>query len=619
MRQSYVWTASDRKLCIHFSLDVVSRLGLEALEAYKSVPRRGLEIGGLLLGRIETQDDRATIYIDDFDPVESEHRSGPSYLLSENDLERLQTEVSSHPDSIGIYRTQTRSEELSLQTLDTQLFEQYFSGPDRVFLLIRPADSTAEVFVRQDGRLAAVHEFPFRVSDLASEAEAAPESGVPAVVEAAPAPPAVERPITPHAARVAALEAARRTALRIPDPPAEPTPAATRPTSDRAAALMAARAAANRDPEPSGRRWNWAIAAAALVLGALAGAAVYKLVPHASSPRTAAIPATTAPSVSRPAEAAKPATEPHVALEVQRHGRALRLMWDRNSPVVRSATHGMLYIIDGSHNSQLDLDQHELGSGLVSYWPETQDVNFRLEVFSPTQSSDDSIRVVGGTPSSAKTPAAAASSDSEPEPASQTAATKPVPPPQTQAPGSQAGADRQAEPDARPSPFQPAPKPAAAPAPVQPIAAVVNNNNIERAAPEAQPEVAVRAEPVTPSRLGAVIGKIPLLRRIHKERPAFVAPEPVRDPRPSLTAQERKALVRPVSVTVKAYLNDAGKVDYAELLSTSGGDARLFGTSAVYTARHWTFTPARVGDQKIKSEVLLHFRFIPAQSVASLR
>src|SRR6185437_6693845 len=174
MRQSYVWTASDRKLCIHFSLDVVSRLGLEALEAYKSVPRRGLEIGGLLLGRIETQDDRATIYIDDFDPVESEHRSGPSYLLSENDLERLQTEVSSHPDSIGIYRTQTRSEELSLQTLYTQLFEQYFSGPDRVFLLIRPADSTAEVFVRQDGRLAAVHEFPFRVSDLASEAEAAP-------------------------------------------------------------------------------------------------------------------------------------------------------------------------------------------------------------------------------------------------------------------------------------------------------------------------------------------------------------------------------------------------------------------------------------------------------------
>ena len=40
-------------LKIQLSLDVIVRLGLGVMEGFKLVPRRGLEVGGLLLGRVE--------------------------------------------------------------------------------------------------------------------------------------------------------------------------------------------------------------------------------------------------------------------------------------------------------------------------------------------------------------------------------------------------------------------------------------------------------------------------------------------------------------------------------------------------------------------------------------
>lgn len=587
MSQSYVWTSDDRPLAIHLSLDVVSRLGLQALEAYKSVPRRGLEVGGLLLGRTETVSGVTTIYIEDFHPVESEHRSGPSYVLSEADLARLDQELAAHPGTVGIYRTQTRSEELSLQTVDGQIFEQYFTSPDRLFLLISPAEAKAEFFVREDGRLVPVQEFPFRAADLVGTEEAweAPATS--------PPPPLVQQEVV--------------------SPPTVRQDVVSPPRPSRAAALEAARLAAI-PPEPPRRRgtWNWAIAALAVGLGAACGAAIFHYFPRVPLPVVSrrAPPTATAPAAT--------AAAPHVALEVQRQGRSIKLTWDKNSPMIRNAAHAVLYIVDGKHNSQLDLDPRELNSGLVSYWPETDDVSFRLEVFAPRQSSDDSIRVVGGMPipQSAPAPTPVSPATVKSSAADETPdAHLSRPPAKTPA---ESSADRAVVSDARPSPFQPAPKLAAAPAPVASVAAPLP---AEKPAPETRPrpQIAVTAEPIIPSHFGALLGKIPLLRRIHKEKDqaAFVPPQPTRQPQPVLTAHERDGLTRTVPITVKVWVNDSGSVDYAELVS--GASHRDLSAAAVYTARHWAFSPARLGDRKVESQVLLHFRFTPPEAMAALQ
>jgi len=565
MRPSYVWNAPARPLAIDMALDVVSRLGLEAMEAFKAVPRRGLEVGGLLLGRIEILNGTTTIYIDDFTAVESEHRSGPSYRLSEADLERLGAELANHPDAVGIYRTQTRSQELAIQPDDTEIFERYFTREEDLFLLISPADSKAAFFLPETHQLVSVHEFPFRAADLAGEA----------VVEA-PAPPPEEPELAPS--RAAALESARLAAS--PSPPAKP--------SRRAG-------------------WRWLVAAAALVAGAATGALIYEHFPRLT-------PGATSSASAPPASSTNSA--PHVALRVERDGSALRLLWDRNSPIVRDSDHATLYISDGKHQSTLDLNRDELNSGAVSYWPETQDVNFRLDVFSPHQSSEDSIHVAGMLQAAAATPAPAPQQPQRHTARDRASARKnladasPAKPQHIETvPAQDTGASRDV---LSPATKPPSPSTVAA----LPAAPVTSARTLEThpavvAPAEPQPDITVTAQPVTPSRVEEVIGRIPLVRRLKKQKAAFVPPQPVHHPQPTLDAAERRSVTRSVPVSVRVYVTDTGAVDYAQLISGGTGRFGGLGTAAVYTARHWSFVPARLGDEKVASEVILHFRFAP--------
>ncbi len=119
-----VWTGGSRNFAIHLRPDVIERLGTESWMAFKRVPGRGLEIGGILLGRVETSGDSTTFWVDGFQPVESEYRSGPSYLLSELDLEQLRQKIGKQgSESIGIFRSQTRSEQLSLAETDVEVID----------------------------------------------------------------------------------------------------------------------------------------------------------------------------------------------------------------------------------------------------------------------------------------------------------------------------------------------------------------------------------------------------------------------------------------------------------------------------------------------------------------
>jgi hypothetical protein len=84
-----------------------------------------------------------------------------------------------------------------------------------------------------------------------------------------------------------------------------------------------------------------------------------------------------------PAPAATPPGRTHtapVALYVEHEGTALRLHWNPDADAVRGASKGALLIGDGPRQSRLDLDPAELRSGVASYWPESQGVDFKLEL-----------------------------------------------------------------------------------------------------------------------------------------------------------------------------------------------------------------------------------------------
>ena len=120
-----VWSQTSGNFAIHIPPEIIGKLCTESLVAFKRVPRRGLETGGILLGRTEFQGDTTTFWIEGFAPIESEHRFGPSYLLSDSDFARLQTELTKNATaSLGIYRSQTRSDQLEIQHADAGLFEK---------------------------------------------------------------------------------------------------------------------------------------------------------------------------------------------------------------------------------------------------------------------------------------------------------------------------------------------------------------------------------------------------------------------------------------------------------------------------------------------------------------
>lgn len=80
----YVWEVSGKPVSIHLDFNVVDRMAMNVMKGFGAVPRRGAEVGGLLLGSIENTD-RLVVRIEEFVPVTCDYLRGPSYLLTEKD------------------------------------------------------------------------------------------------------------------------------------------------------------------------------------------------------------------------------------------------------------------------------------------------------------------------------------------------------------------------------------------------------------------------------------------------------------------------------------------------------------------------------------------------------
>jgi hypothetical protein len=124
----------------------------------------------------------------------------------------------------------------------------------------------------------------------------------------------------------------------------------------------------------------------------------------------------------------------------------------------------------------------------------------------------------------------------------------------------------------------------------------------------AEPYSTVTVEAVPETRLGRIVSKIPLLRRLNRTA-EMLPPRPIHETTPAIPAELRRRLKSEVPLDVRAYVDESGKVTYAEMISDLTGEDRDLATLAVFDARRWEFMPAQLAGQPVAGQVILHYRF----------
>ncbi len=358
----YVWEVAGRWISIELSLGLVDRLQQDVIRGFGSVPRRGAEVGGILLGMVTAAG--RIVRIEDYLEIPIEYRRGPSYLLSEPDAKAFEAELAqlrSNPSNptrpIGYFRSHTR-DGVGLAPEDLDLVAKYFPGPETVILLIRPfgtKPSMAGFYFKEDGQFQTgppLLEFPFRRRDLAPEDATAP----------------AERP-SPSVSVPSRIRRAAEAARQSEHSPGQDIETRPAPSAHHAEViepvfarevLPIAPEIPEAKPKRSGRVWI-PVSILCLLAGILAGfQAAIRVGPQALG-----------------------GLNPYnLSLTVTPSGNDLEVRWDRQSPVIGKALKGILTVEDGSYKKSIDLDTDRLqGGSELLYRHYSNDVRFRLEVF----------------------------------------------------------------------------------------------------------------------------------------------------------------------------------------------------------------------------------------------
>jgi hypothetical protein len=316
----------------------------------------GVEIGGVLFG-VRTPD---SIEICAQRPLGCEYAFGPSFTLSENDrrtLEQLLASVATDADlagmqPVGWYHSHTRSD-ISLSEKDLELYSRYFPEPWQIALVLRP--------YRFDPVRAG---FFFREPDGSIDAKATRHEFVisPTRRKSAPRLRQDDDPVrgdSPEQA-VEVLPAARSLALRATDSVLGP----------------GLRTNELKEHPPAARspklHWAWVVGILALV----SAAALYWL------------------AGLRP--------DPGLSLRALDVGGQLRIEWNRDARVLRSADRGILEIEDGSGKVRNELSRDELRAGSVTYVRSTGNVLVRLRIGGAHMDVMETTRFLGSPPQNVK-------------------------------------------------------------------------------------------------------------------------------------------------------------------------------------------------------------------------
>ena len=350
----YIWEVAGKPVTIQVDFDVIDKLAMEVMRGFGAVPRRGAEVGGVLMGSIEVGD-KLLVRVEDFVPVPCDYMRGPSYLLTENDEARFAQMVENTKQAsekrlyaIGFYRSHTR-DGLALSDEDLEMHAKYFGDPTNVILLVRPYATKSSVgafFFEESGgfrRESSYLEFPFRRRDLGGGASPSARNFSPEE----PAQAQVGETVGGIGEQPSALDVDsgdRRDWLK------------TRENQDPGNT-----AAANSSARFRGK-WVWVpLSFVFLLLGVIIGFQAALLLNRGETQKVAQ------QSLS-------------LSLTAQLESGKVVIRWDRRSAAVQNARGGTIRIQDGDFIKTVNLDTKQLQNGSVIYMTADSRVSFRLEV-----------------------------------------------------------------------------------------------------------------------------------------------------------------------------------------------------------------------------------------------
>lgn len=373
------WSVTQCPFSIEYSTRVLDDIRLAVMEAFFFLPRGGVEIGGILLGKWV----HGRLSVLGHAALECEHALGPSFTLSEPDRARLAELLAAAERSpadlrpVGWYHSHTRSE-IFLSDADVAIHKRYFPEPWQVALVLKPhtfRPMRCGFFFREaDGVL--------RGAATLQEFELTPLPTIPAPADPGQrphqAPPAVgaeAEPDMPPAA-VAEHEApAVDSQPAGPEAPLHPeletvAPPPPRPDPEQ---LHLPHAEAPAEPAPAERPrrgMRYAVAAGLLLAAAAAGFEMRYL-------WLAAFQAAIGRLLPAPAS-------PSVGLNALDANGELQIRWNRDSTAVRYATGGLLQIRDGGPLTRnFRLDPSYLQSGIFMYPRQGDRVDVELVLDQP--------------------------------------------------------------------------------------------------------------------------------------------------------------------------------------------------------------------------------------------
>jgi len=374
----YVWKAEGQPVEIHLHLDVLDRLAAEVMRGFGAVPKRGAEVGGVLIGTI----DGSVVRIEDFEPVECAYKRGPSYLFTEEEkanfedaVQRWQPGSAKPAYAVGFYRSQTR-DGMSLAPEDIELLNEFFPDAEQIALLVKPYGtkvSEAGFFVREDGSFPekSPMEFPFRRRELTGEEPPPHRSMMERDPERRPprqrnvrsiAPPMESAPVerAPMGRGFDRSLGERSVNERSLAPIGEPDEEySTEP--DR---MRAAMGPAYATTLPSRSRIRSSIWIPLSFVFLLFGVALGLMVSFARSQ--------------------KPMGDPQdfeLGLSISKSGDNLSVRWDRRAPAIQAAQNGQIEFEENGKTTPKDLDSADLQSGSMIYTNSSNRVKVTLKVF----------------------------------------------------------------------------------------------------------------------------------------------------------------------------------------------------------------------------------------------
>ena len=353
----YVWKPAEKPISVQLQFDVVDRILLEVMRGFGAVPKRGAEVGGILLGTAEMHGDRIVVNVEDFEAVDCDHASGPSFILSEDDQAAFRESMDRWkrgPDrgiyAVGYYRGHTR-DGICLAAEDLAILEELFPEPTAIAMVIKPYAtkvSMAGIFFREEGQFkadASHLEFPFRRKELGGGT-----SGMERLTSAA---------------RFGQQRASEDPRFKSRQAEGEGEGSTREEDRGRDAEYAATPASVAEAPKSKSVRGGWVwipLSFIFMLLGVVVGFQIALSM--------------------RPKQPANPWLEAwDMTLQVKKTGEELTVTWDPLAPAVRTANRGALIIQSRDETRTIDLRGSQLQGGSVIYRGVPDRVIFRLEVY----------------------------------------------------------------------------------------------------------------------------------------------------------------------------------------------------------------------------------------------